>query len=185
MLPNASILLGSIENALFCRTLSFGLARFLYVSSAKKRQKKENLSQFGCDFCHVLAKMFPHSMLQSDWVLHRLNWESLFCHVLIILWVRIFFDALICDADFGQNPRKVVAYVKETIVTNFFSAHVQCTFAKIAEKFLMKKQQKVNIWNLAQKKVVFGRSCCESQTQSWQSWPKNVVEDPRTCSLYS
>ena len=57
---------------------------FSNVSSAKKRQKKEKLSQFGCIFCHVLAQMFHHSMLQTDWVLHRLNWESLFCHVLII-----------------------------------------------------------------------------------------------------
>ena len=57
---------------------------FFIVYSAKKRQKKEKLSQFGFIFCHVLAQMFHHSMLQTDWVLHRLNWESLFCHVLII-----------------------------------------------------------------------------------------------------
>ena len=50
-----------------------GWPEFFYVSSAKKKQKKEKLSQFGCVFCHILAQMFPHSMLQTDWVLHRLN----------------------------------------------------------------------------------------------------------------
>ena len=50
-----------------------GWPEFFYVSSAKKNKKKENLSQFGCVFCHILAQMFPHSMLQTDWVLHRLN----------------------------------------------------------------------------------------------------------------
>ena len=73
MLPNASILLGSIEIALFCRTLSFGLARIFLCFLGEKKQKKENLSQFGCVFCHILAQMFPNSMLQTDWVLHRLN----------------------------------------------------------------------------------------------------------------
>ena len=93
--------------------------------------------------------------------------------------VRNFFDALVCDSDFGQNPRKIAAYSEETFVTNFFSAHVQCTFAKVAEKFPMKKQQKLGIWNVAQKKVSSERSCCKSQTQFWQPWPINVVKTPQ------
>ena len=34
----------------------------------------------------------------------------------------------------------------------FLSAHVQCVIEKVAETFLMKKQQKVIVWNLALKK---------------------------------
>ena len=64
-------------------------------------------------------------------------------------------------------------------MTIFFSAHVQCTFAKVAEKFLMKKQQKISIWNVSQKKVSSERSCCKSQTQFWQPWPINVVKTPQ------
>ena len=84
MLPNASILHGRIDNALFCRTLSFGLARISLCFLGEKKTKTQKMSHFGCVFCQTLARIFPHSILQTDWLLHRLNKESLFCHILII-----------------------------------------------------------------------------------------------------
>ena len=73
MLPNASILQGRIDNALFCRTLNFGLGRIFLCVLGEKKWKKGKMSQFGCVFCHILPQMSPHSMLQTDLVLHRLN----------------------------------------------------------------------------------------------------------------
>ena len=52
----------------------------------QKKTKKEKMSQFGCVLCHILAKMFPPSMLETDWVLHRLNTASSFCHIIIIFF---------------------------------------------------------------------------------------------------
>ena len=44
MLPNASILHGRIDNALFCRTLSFGLARISLCFLGEK--KNENTKKW-------------------------------------------------------------------------------------------------------------------------------------------
>ena len=61
-----------------------GWPEFFYVSSAKRKQKKENLSQFGCVFCHILAQMFLIQCSKLTECYTGLTKNLCFCHILII-----------------------------------------------------------------------------------------------------